>query len=164
MDSCKNNVNEDFFANCLKELHNKTRDHENDIECWDMCNDRVKMNRIYNKYLGNFDIICKSSDIRERYSAEFFLEYMKNFKNQFSFDELKNLTISAKDLLKCKAKIHLRNDTKVFNSDNFFERFDVLESIYGKDFGIYYKFFAKNYSIFLKDDDFIEIMLNYKTQ
>ena len=80
---------------------------------------------------------------------------------------MKNLTISANELFKCSAKLHFRYESFDSNAtiiENCFQSFDVLESIYGNDFGICYTFFAKNYSIFLKDDDYIQIDIKYETQ
>ena len=90
----------------------------------------------------------------------------KIFEN-FSFDEMKNLTISANELFNCSAKLHFRNESFVSNAtiiENCFDRFEVLQSIYGNEFGICYTFFAKNYSIFLKDDDYIQFNISYETQ
>ena len=80
---------------------------------------------------------------------------------------MKNLTISANELFNCSAKLHFRNESFVSNAtiiENCFDRFEVLQSIYGNEFGICYTFFAKNYSIFLKDDDYIEFNIGYETQ
>ena len=87
--------------------------------------------------------------------------------NDLIFDEMKNLTISANELFNCSAKLHFRNESFVSNAtiiENCFDRFEVLQSIYGNEFGICYTFFAKNYSIFLKDDDYIEFHINYEIQ
>ena len=97
----------------------------------------------------------------------FFKEYEKKIFESLSFDQMKNLTISANELFKCSAKIHFRYEAFDSNSTEIpdcFQRFDVLESIYGKDFGICYTFFAKNYSIYLKDDDYIQFDIKYETQ
>ena len=80
---------------------------------------------------------------------------------------MKNLTISANELFKCSAKLHFRYEAFDSNSTeirNCFKNFDVLESIYGNDFGICYTFFAKNYSIYLKDDDYIQFDIGYEIQ
>ena len=50
---------------------------------------------------------------------------------------------------------------------NCFEKFEVLESIYGnKDFGICFKFTFNLKEVYLKDDDFIIFVLSFgnKTQ
>ena len=96
-----------------------------------------------------------------------FRPYEKKIFETLSFDEIKNLTISANELFNCSAKLHFRNESFVSNAtiiENCFDRFEVLQSIYGNEFGICYTFFAKNYSIFLKDDDYIEFNINYETQ
>ena len=90
----------------------------------------------------------------------FYRPYEKRIFESLSFDEMKNLTISANELFKCSAKLHFRYESFDSNAtiiENCFQSFDVLESIYGNDFGICYTFFAKNYSIFLKDDDYIKL-------
>ena len=97
----------------------------------------------------------------------FFRDYEKKIFESLSFDQMKNLTISANELFKCSAKLHFRYESKHSNAtiiENCFQRFDVLESIYGNDFGICYTFFAKNYSIYLKDDDYIQFDIKYETQ
>ena len=102
------------------------------------------------------------------YNLSLFLRpYEEKIFETLSFDEMKNLTISANELFNCSAKLHFRNESFVSNStiiENCFDRFEVLQSIYGNEFGICYTFFAKNYSIFLKDDDCIEFNINYETQ
>ena len=99
--------------------------------------------------------------------SQFFRNYERKIIESLSFDQMKNLTISANELFKCSAKLHFRynpiesNLTKI---PDCFERFDVLESIYGNNFGICYTFFAKNYSIYFKDDDYIQFDIKYETQ
>ena len=58
----------------------------------------------------------------------------------------------------------MRNDSKGREVNDCFKEFEILESIYGNDFGICYTFFAKNYSIYLKDNDYIQFDINYETQ
>ena len=99
--------------------------------------------------------------------SKFFRDYERMIFESLSFDQMKNLTISANELFKCSAKLHFRYEAIDTNSTvipNCFQRFDVLESIYGNDFGICYTFFAKNYSIYLKDDDYIQFDIKYETQ
>src|SRR5215469_14615362 len=82
-----------------------------------------------------------------------------------SFNEMKSLTNSPKELFKCSANIHFKNESLESNSTQItdcFHRFEVLQSIYGNDFGICYTFFAKNYSILLKDNDFIQFVISYE--
>ena len=69
--------------------------------------------------------------------SEFFGDYEKKIFESLSFDQMKNLTISANELFKCSAKLHFRYETFDSNSTeipNCFQRFDVLESIYGNRF------------------------------
>ena len=112
--------------------------------------------------------ICQTLDLDLNYNKSlFFREYEKKIFESLSFDQMKNLTISANELFKCSAKLHFRYESKHSNAtiiENCFKRFDVLESIYGNDFGICYTFFAKNYSIYLKDDDYIQFDIKYETQ
>ena len=117
-----------------------------------------------------FSMIHDCDKIENRKYFNLSLIY-RDFENKIfenlSFDEMKNLTISANELFNCSAKLHSRNESFVSNAtiiENCFDRFEVLQSIYGNEFGICYTFFAKNYSIFLKDDDYIEFNINYETQ
>ena len=69
------------------------------------------------------------------------------------------------DLFSCSAKLHIRgeSDSNPIHLENCFQKFEYLETTYEEDFGICYSFFAKNYSIFLKDDDYIQIDIKYET-
>ena len=88
--------------------------------------------------------------------------------NELNFYEINSLTINVNELFDCSAKVHFRNesfDTNAHKIDNCFKYLDTLKSIYAnKDFGICFEFFAKNYSIYLKDDDYFEIIFKYNAQ
>ena len=130
----------------------------------------------YDNYCNKMNYVSKSDNYwpctfleteNNHNMSLFFREYEKKIFESLSFDQMKNLTISANELFKCSAKLHFRYESKHSNAtiiENCFERFDVLESIYGNDFGICYTFFAKNYSIYLKDDDYIQFDIKYEIQ
>ena len=95
------------------------------------------------------------------YHSKFLQKYEKIIFDEFSFDQMQSLTITAKELFKCSANIHFINQS--FRSiDNCFDYFNINQIIYANnDFGICFSFFAKNYSIFIEDNDNIKITLNY---
>ena len=147
-------INEDL-------LHNNWRDCLVKFENLSI-NGNMRMQYLRKRYK------CQTLDIEYNYNMSlFFRDYEKKIFESLSFDQMKNLTISANELFKCSAKLHFRYESKHSNAtiiENCFERFDVLESIYGNDFGICYTFFSKNYSIYLKDDDYIQFDIKYETQ
>ena len=112
-------------------------------------------------------VVCEFVKIEQNYNlSQFFSPYEKKILS-LSFNEIKSLTISSNQLFKYSAKVHFRNES--FNANprtfgNHFQEFEVLESLYANDFGICYTFFAKNYSIYLKDDDYIQFDINYEKQ
>ena len=97
---------------------------------------------------------------------EMFKIFEQKILSEMSYQEMNSLTISSNELFSCSAKIHFRYESsKIEEIANCFDRFEVLQSIYAnKEFGICFTFFAKNYSIFLKDNDFIEFVVKYKSQ
>ena len=137
---------------------------------------RNENNKCIDEYTGfeskgtHFSIhrYCSFLNFEFNYNLSLFLrEYEKKIFESLSFDQMKNLTISANELFKCSAKLHFRYNPIESNSTEIpdcFQSFNVLESIYGNDFGICYTFFAKNYSIYLKDDDYIKFDIKYETQ
>ena len=88
--------------------------------------------------------------------------------DESNFYEMNSLTINTNKLFDCSAKVHFRTesfDSNAHKIDNCFKYFDALKSIYSnEDFGICFEFFAKNYSIYLKDDDYIELNVKYSEQ
>ena len=88
--------------------------------------------------------------------------------NELDFYEMNSLTINVNQLFECSAKVHFRNESFDSNAHEFincFQYFEALKSIYAnKDFGICFEFFAKNYSIYLKDDDYVELIVKYSGQ
>ena len=78
---------------------------------------------------------------------------------------MKKLMVRANQLMNCSAKVHFRyqsidtNEEKILNC---FEKFEVLESIYGnKEFGICFKFSFNSKGVYLKNDDYIEFVLSF---
>ena len=105
----------------------------------------------------------------KRNLSEFYLTQIKNrIYNELEFYEMNSLTINVNELFDCSGNIHFRNesfDSNAHKIDNCFQYFDALKSIYAnRDFGICFEFFAKNYSIYLKDNDFIELKAKYSSQ
>ena len=151
-------------------MRNKEQEYEKNFEICLQEYAKVKSTDPFTDLFGNEikTAICQTLDIDFNYNKSlFFREYEKKIFESLSFDQMKNLTISANELFKCSAKLHFRYESKHSNEtiiENCFERFDVLESIYGNDFGICYTFFTKNYSIYLKDDDYIQFDIKYETQ
>ena len=98
----------------------------------------------------------------------YFTEINNRINIELSFYEMNSLTINVNELFDCSAKVHFRNesfDSNAHEFNNCFQYFDALKSIYSnKDFGICFEFFAKNYSIYLKDDDYIELKAKYSSQ
>ena len=94
------------------------------------------------------------------------IEYLININ--LHFDEMLSLTINSNELFDCSANTHFRNesfDSNAHKIDNCFDYFDTLKSIYAnKDFGICFEFFHKNYSLYLKDNDYIDITVKYLGQ
>ena len=121
-----------------------------------------------------------SSDYRYTYEAElyyieqkpidfdlepYFNEIQYNITKTLNFTEMKKLMVRANQLFNCSAKVHFRYESIDSNAEqiqNCFEKFEVLESIYGnKDFGICYKFSFNSMGVYLKDDDYIEFVLSF---
>ena len=113
----------------------------------------------------NYDFICYININ----SSKLFVNKIENLINiNLHFDEMLSLTINTNELFDCSANIHFRNESFDSNAnkiDNCFDYFDALKSIYAnKDFGICFEFFAKNYSFYLKDNDYIDIIVKYSAQ
>ena len=104
------------------------------------------------------ELNCKLNKIFKIFEQKIFSE--------MSFQEMNSLTISSNELFSCSAKIHFRyQSSRIEEITNCFNNFEILKSIYAnKEFGICFTFFAKNYSIFLKDHDSIEFVVKYKSQ
>ena len=62
--------------------------------------------------------------------------------------------VRSNQLINCSAKVHFRYQSIDSNAEeiqNCFEKFEVLERIYGnKDFGICYKFSFKSKGVYLR--------------
>ena len=150
-------INEEFYElkhkKCVEDINKKIEQEEKD--------------GTYHRLGEPGHYVCDYVKIQQNFNlSQFFSTYEKKILS-LSFDEIKSLTISSNQLFKYSAKVHFRNESFYANSKTFenrFQEFEVLESIYGNDFGICYTFFAKNYSIFLKDDDFIQFDINYENQ
>ena len=124
-------------------------------------NDTLNKRNYLDKYLPK-EIGCRMI-IREKFyhHNKFFVRYEKMIFDEFSFDEMQSLTITANKLFICSANIHFLNQS--FRSiDNCSDYFDIKEIIYSNnDFGICFTFFEKNYSIFMKEKDNLKITVNY---
>ena len=128
----------------------------------------IEQGLIYNEVLQEtvrYPLKCR---IKLNQSELFVDETNKRILVELNFYEMNSLTINVNQLFDCSAKVHFRNESFDSNSheiDNCFKHFDALESIYAnKDFGICFEFFVKNYSIYLKDNDFIKLNVNYFAQ
>ena len=98
----------------------------------------------------------------------FHFELKRRIFTELGFHEMNSLKVNAKELFECSAKIHFRNESFDSNSTlihNCFDKFEVLESIYANnDFGICYTFFANNYSVYLKDDDYVRLKVKFNIE
>ena len=87
---------------------------------------------------------------------------------QLSFDQMTGLTISSDELFECSAAVHFKNQTIESNAaivEKCSQRFRISRDIYANNnFGICYKFFDKNYGIYLKNDDYIKIKIKLETR
>ena len=97
--------------------------------------------------------------------TQFFIEYQQIVFDELSFEEMNSFTVTAEELFECSAKIHFRNQSNQIPIENCFKKFHILKSVYANnDFGICYSFFKKNYSINLKEEDNIEILIKHQAQ
>ena len=131
----------------------------------------------YKKLFGGRKLIVKCNSLRgleNRKCVQEFILYVKEqkeFSKQYepfiyddlSLEEFKTITISE-ELFQCEANVRLRSDAT--NDSNHvitdgFKRFAVLRSVYANnDFGICFTFFDQNYSIYLKDKDFLKLTVD----
>ena len=93
-----------------------------------------------------------------RYKINHFFEIFTKFiLNNLSFDETNSLTIDGNQLFDCNSNL--------ITSDKCIDNFNINKIIYAnKDFGICFEFVLKNRNIFLKDKDFIDIIMRYEYQ
>ena len=87
---------------------------------------------------------------------------------ELNFYEMNSLTINVNQLFDCSAKVHFRNESFGSNSTNIancFNYFEAIKSIYSNnDFGICFGFFATNYSIYVKGNDYIKLKVKDSAQ
>ena len=151
----------------VSEVYEEIKDHYQDYF------DNFRMDN-YEKYLNhmepfvsglnfnkiNIDIL---ESVRNYNFSRIFKKYLEFIGSELNLQESNNLVITEKQLFKCSANIHLRNEK--FNSSSFyfkncFDRTRIKQSIGESNFGICYTFFAKNYSIYLKHNDSINITID----
>ena len=126
------------------------------------CDETIEKNREISWYAFNYLSKCYLNINR----SELFINKIKNLIDfNLNFDETNSLTMNTNELFDCSANIHFRNESFDSNQHkiyNCFKYSEVLKSIYANnDFGICFEFFAKNYSIYLKDNDYIDINIKY---
>ena len=113
--------------------------------------------KIINKI--NSSVIWNNEDEEEK----FFRENIEIIMNETNFTEIEQLTVSQDELFECNGKVHLKNGSDQAEMVNCLESLVIMKSIYGnQDFGICYKIVSKNRNIYLKDNDFLEILINSK--
>ena len=142
----KNKINEYF--NSSEEYKRYEEENENNF--------KKRINKCFYSYMrrnmSKHIHYCDRVQYEKNYNLSlFYRPYEEKIFGTLSFDEMKNLTISANELFNCSAKLHFRNESFVSNAtiiENCFDRFEVLQSIYGNEFGICYTFFPKNYRYF----------------
>ena len=123
----------------------------------------------WGKYKEEIEINEYNMEWRKNFCTnKFFMQYKSFIFDEMSFYEMNSITVKAKDLFDCSAIIHIKHtfiDQNITYIDNCFERFQVLRSIYvNEDFGFCYKFFNANDQLYLKDNDHINITINFETQ
>ena len=80
------------------------------------------------------------------------------------YDEMINLIMNVREMFTCRANIHIRGHNNIYNG-NYLDRFDILENVINENgLGICFTFFSRNYSILLKQNDFIEFNIKYRAQ
>ena len=156
----------DLHEERLKDIHEEAlEDYQEQFQNYryslneDNINDQVMRSWLYYDRLNRQNLIS----VNNYNLSKVFKNYLKFIDSESNWQELNNLAITGKELFECSANIHFRNEK--FNSNSFyfnncFATFNITETIGDNNFGICYTFFAKNYSIYLKNTDSINITIN----
>ena len=96
---------------------------------------------------------------------EFFREYENIITCFLQYNERIILIMNAEEMFNWKAKIHKRGDDNQIYDESYLDSLDIIENIINENgLGVCFTFFSRNYSILLKQNDFIEFNIKYESQ
>jgi len=77
---------------------------------------------------------------------------------------LHHLFITCDELMTCSAKLHFRDSDQQKVMTNCSQYLEVIQSIYGNDFGFCFTFQNINNNILLKNRDYIQLKMNFEIE
>ena len=81
------------------------------------------------------------------------------------YDEMTIIIMKSKEILNFEAKIHIRGHDDNIYDGSYLDRLDIMENVINENgLGVCFTFFYRNYSILLKQKDFIDFNIKYKAQ
>ncbi len=150
-------------------------DNENNLPAITLCTKSLFNKKKVISYFNlsvDYDLLEQTYNEKEddeELEHDFYSEYFKRLVNEFSEEKI-NLTLSAKEFIKCSAKLHDSQSFKGITISDCGEKTVIIESLYrenrvvdqnsGKCFTYFADIGFKRESIIFQNNDFVRFELN----
>jgi hypothetical protein len=147
-------------------------DNENHLPAITLCAESFFNKKKVISYFNlsvDYDLLEQKYNEKEDYEQDFYSEYFGKLLNEFSEEKI-NLTLSAKEFIKCSAKLHDSQSFKEITITDCGEKTEIIELLYGEkrngdqNSGKCFTYFAdinfKRDSIIFQNNDFVRLELN----